>query len=139
MIEGLSHIGIVVANMDRALEVFQKLGFKVEKVQETKSVWQPSYAAKSAFLSAGNVKIELIQPLEQVGRTAEFLAKTGGGLHHLSLAVKDLDGYLKALKDKGVLTEELPPRVGWWGLREVFLPTKNVENVILELDETELK
>lgn len=131
MIKGLSHIGIVVANMEETVEAFKKLGFKVDKLQEVKE-----RMAKSALLSAGKVQVELIQPTAKEGRMAEFLAKTGGGLHHIALSVKDLDGYLKVLKDKGIPTDDLHPHVGWWGIREVFLPSKSVENVILELDET---
>jgi hypothetical protein len=49
----------------------------------------------------GKVEWEIIQPLDDVGPYAEFLAKKGEGFHHVQMAVSDYDETLDALRAKG--------------------------------------
>ena len=53
------------------------------------------------FTDTGNIKLELIQPIEGDSIFKEFLEKHGPGLHHLRFTVKDFDGAVNEFRDMG--------------------------------------
>jgi methylmalonyl-CoA/ethylmalonyl-CoA epimerase len=53
------------------------------------------------FARSGNMQIELMQPLGNVGVQAEFLAERGAGPHHFGVLVADLDASLAAAAEDG--------------------------------------
>jgi catechol 2,3-dioxygenase-like lactoylglutathione lyase family enzyme len=59
------------------------------------------YTMRIALAMIGNVQWELIQPLDDTGPYAEFLATKGEGLHHVGVEVRDYDEALRKLRDKG--------------------------------------
>ncbi len=56
----------------------------------------------STLISSADVTLELIQPVGPQGMIQKFIEKRGGGLHHISIQVDDLDAEMKRLKDLGV-------------------------------------
>lgn len=54
------------------------------------------------FARAGNVQVEIMQPLSGAGVQSEFLSRHGPGFHHLGVLVPSLDVALKAAEDVGV-------------------------------------
>jgi methylmalonyl-CoA/ethylmalonyl-CoA epimerase len=59
------------------------------------------FSTRIALAMIGNVKWELIQPLDDKGPFAEFLAANGEGLHHIGMGVANYDEALARLRDKG--------------------------------------
>jgi len=49
-------------------------------------------------MSKDNVALELIEPISPEGSVAKFLEQRGGGIHHLSLVVDNIEQELKSLK-----------------------------------------
>jgi methylmalonyl-CoA/ethylmalonyl-CoA epimerase len=49
----------------------------------------------------GKVEWEIIQPLDDVGPYAEYLATKGEGFHHVQFAVRDYDDAMRVLREKG--------------------------------------
>ena len=100
MLKRIDHIGVMVRDIDEAVKVFSEIfGFrKVDSSPYTDSEGD----FKSAKVAAGEVTIELIEPLNPNGSLANFLQKRGEGLHHISIEVDDIDRELELLRTKGV-------------------------------------
>ena len=127
-IKKISHIGIVVPDIDGALNFWQDaLGLKldhIEDVQAQKSV--------VAFLPAGESEIELVKPTSDDSGVAKFLKERGSGMHHLCFEVDDLEEMLSDLKGKGVrLINETP--VEMEGRKAAFIHPKSSNGVLVEL------
>ena len=131
MIIGLDHIGIAVNSIDEALAIYEKIfGLKLEKtlVAEEQKV-------KIAFLLMGKTKIELLEPTDKESAVAKFLEKRGEGVHHIALAVTDIESFLQQLKDRGIALVDEKPRIGVEGGKVAFLHPKSTRNVLIELCE----
>lgn len=57
---------------------------------------------KVAIAPLGPIELELIQPLAGKSVYYDFLAKSGGGFHHLAYNVSDLSEALNMLRDLGM-------------------------------------
>src|SRR5690606_2351953 len=57
-----------------------------------------NFRMRLAFLQAGPVQLEFIQPLEGDNIYAEFLAEHGEGLHHLLFNVPDPEGVARQIE-----------------------------------------
>jgi hypothetical protein len=60
------------------------------------------FTAHISMAYVGEMQLELIQPVAGDSIYSEFLASTGGGLHHLCWEVDDLDAALVRAKDAGM-------------------------------------
>ena len=127
----IDHIGIVVRDLDAALALYRDaLGLEMTERREV-----PEEGIESASLSAGEGEIELLRPLDDASGVARYLEKRGEGLHHICLAVEDIEGAMERLRAAGaqLLSEE--PRVNVHGTRYVFVHPKSAHGVLLELYE----
>ena len=110
----LSQIGIVVKDMDKAIEFLSSLGmgpFKPRWRPPIAEVWEGEKrvegpSLKLMFTYWGDLEVELIQPLGE-GPHMDFLKKTGGGLHHLGffgdgLVGDELKEEIESLVNKGL-------------------------------------
>ncbi len=90
------HIGVVIHNLDQAVEYYQGLGFETfgpEKISESKS--------RIRFVQKGSLRIELIQPGGQ-SPSSKFLESQGEGATHICFLVDDLEREIANLAKKGV-------------------------------------
>jgi methylmalonyl-CoA epimerase len=131
MPKSIRHVAIVVRDLDRALAFYRDvLGLEVSDRRQV-----PEEKVEIAFLSAGQAEIELLQPLTEEGGVARFLERRGEGLHHICLALDDIDTAMGQLDAAGarVLSEE--PQVGADGTRYVFVHPESAHGVLIELYE----
>jgi methylmalonyl-CoA/ethylmalonyl-CoA epimerase len=129
MLEKLDHIGIAVKDLDQAMKLYRE-AFGIEP----DLVYESSYTkAKIAFFPVGEVRIELIQPLDPESVVGKFLEKRGEGIHHLSYRVKDVDGSLAELEKKGVQLIDKKSRKVRENERVAFLHPKSTNGVLVEL------
>ena len=97
----ISHIGVVVKDLDKTVEYFTSLGlgpFSFQNVTRPSSTVhgkERSYGVRMAVSQQGPVELELIEYKEGETIHKEFLDAKGEGLHHLQFKVKDLDGTMK--------------------------------------------
>jgi len=108
-------VGIVVADLDAAVAEHSRLcgctqeGWRLdtfgrESVQELTVRGEPAvFSMRLAFHGAAP-ELELIQPLDGPSIYAEWLAATGGGLHHLAVAVTSLAQATAAMERAGFPT-----------------------------------
>lgn len=112
MFNRISHIGVVVNDMDAALAIWRdKLGFK-QFSQATFDV----EGIRSVFLSLsgepGEMSIELMEPLDKSDMSnpvARRLAKVGEGFYHLAVVTDDVAASGEALASKSLPILERPP------------------------------
>jgi methylmalonyl-CoA/ethylmalonyl-CoA epimerase len=71
---------------------------------------------KAALLRAGESEIELLEPLVAENGVGKFLARRGGGLHHVCFETEDVAGELSRARDKGIQLIDQRPRPGLAGL-----------------------
>lgn len=127
----IDHVAVVVDDMDAALTFWRDaLGLPLggEERNDTEGV-------DVAFLPAGEARIELLRPLTDNSGVAKFLAKRGGGMHHLCLAVTDIDASLRQLAAHGVELINETPRTRDDGTRYAFIHPKSTGGVLVELYE----
>lgn len=132
----LDHIGIVVKDIKEA-RGYYKNQFGFNALSEITD--EPAQKVKVMFIEmglSGFPAIELIQPEGEDSAVYNFLKKTGGGLHHLSYEVEDLDKAIEHFKNtKAFMVGKVYPGAGHKGRRVVWFYTKNKE--LVELIERE--
>lgn len=87
------------------------------------------------LLHAGGAKVEVTEPLGPDTPVGRFLAKRGPGLHHLAIAVPDIEEALARLRTGGAALIDETPRVGAEGHRIAFVHPKTFGGVLVELVE----
>src|SRR5439155_1223250 len=80
----------------------------------------------AAFLRAGDAEVELLAPLREDTPVGKFLAKRGPGLHHIAVAVPDIDRAIADARAKGLEMIDQEPRIGLHGTRIAFVQPKSV-------------
>lgn len=127
----VDHIGIAVHSIDEALPYYiETLGLPLLKVEEVQSE-----QVKVAFLDAGNLKLELLEPLSESSAIHGFLEKKGPGMHHIAFGVESIQARLNDLKDNGVRLIQEQPKVGAGGALVAFIHPKSSHGVLYELCE----
>ena len=108
-------LAIVVRDLDAALrtyvhdygigpwEIYEFDPGNVADMREDGEPVERSWRLAIAYV--GQVQWELIEPLDEESVYARFLAETGGGLHHVGVAVPDFDEAVaeQAARGNGVL------------------------------------
>jgi methylmalonyl-CoA/ethylmalonyl-CoA epimerase len=136
VIKSMSHIGIVVDDLDQAVvEWTERYGLVnlSEDVIEVEGV-------RNAFLSAGPAReeaacIELIEPLDKTDMSnaiARRLAKQGEGLYHVAFFVDDPTADGEKLREHGVVVIDRDAASESERPRAVIHP-KSANGLMLEL------
>ena len=127
----LEHIGIAVKDLHQANLCYEKLlgiaSYKMESVS--------SEGVNTSFFQTGESKLELLEATHFLSPIARFIDKKGEGIHHLAIAVKDIQSNLDELEAKGIQLIDKTPRKGAEGLDIAFLHPKSTHGVLLELCE----
>jgi methylmalonyl-CoA epimerase len=127
----IHHVAIAVRDLDAALAFYRDtLGLEMTERREV-----PEEGVEIAFLPAGEGEIELLRPLDEASGVAHFLEKRGEGLHHVCLAVDDIDAAVERLRAAGARLLSKEPRVNAHGTRYVFVHPRSANGVLLELYE----
>lgn len=128
MLGRIDHIGIVVQNIDQALETYcAQLGFMLNE-----RLTVEDQQVEVAFLQNHEDVIELLAPTDDSGGVARFLEKRGEGMHHICYEVEDIYGTLDRLKAQGTQLIDEEPRQGVHGLI-AFIHPKAAHGTLIEL------
>ena len=131
MSSSIHHVAIAVRDLDAALGFYRDtLGLEMTERREV-----PEEGVEIAFLPAGGGEIELLRPLDEASGVARFLEKRGEGLHHVCLAVDDIDAAVERLRAAGARFLSQEPRVNAHGVRYVFVHPRSARGVLLEVYE----
>ncbi len=133
----VSQIGIVVKDMDKAIEYYEKVLGLGPFIRPEIKYDQKFYYGKPVdsiwimgFCSLGPLELELIQVITGPTIYHDFLKEKGEGMHHLGFDVRDIDETIALCKKTGL-------RVIQSGQgstsRFAYLDTVKVGGVIFEL------
>ena len=125
----LHHVGVAVEDLDAAVELYQKV-FGAELAHRASNE-----DLTAAFLRAGESEVELLQPLRDDTPVGKFLARRGPGLHHIAVAVPDIDRAIADARAQGLEMIDQEPRIGLHGTRIAFVSPKSVGGVLTEFVE----
>ncbi|MHB1864353.1 MAG: methylmalonyl-CoA epimerase [Gemmatimonadaceae bacterium] len=125
----IAHIGIAVHALDAILPIYRDiLGMPEVPLDDADG-------ARIAGVAAGDSLVELLQAESADSPIGKFLAKRGPGIHHICLAVDDLEGTLARCRAAGLRLIDEVPRVGAEGKRIAFLHPASTGGVLVELSE----
>ncbi len=125
----VAHVGIAVPSIATALPFYRDVLGLVPGTPETAD------GATIVSLPAGDVRVELLEPLDSDGPVARFLARRGPGIHHICYRVPDLDRALAQCRAAGDRLVDDTPRRGAGGRRIAFLHPQATAGILLELTE----
>jgi methylmalonyl-CoA/ethylmalonyl-CoA epimerase len=126
---GLDHIAIAVPDAEEALKLWRdRLGFPVTAREIVNNG-----STMLVHLDLGNVQLQLVQPLQPGHPLTAWLEQHGPGLHHLCLAVGNVEGAGSELVQLGLPAGEAKPHQGVGGKRALFLDTASTGGILVEL------
>lgn len=97
------HIGIVVKDLDKAIETYVNLGF--EQASKIFVVDKPQFGIRFSFVRAGGMLFEFIEPNK--GPWLEKLQKGGdGSMWEICFVVENIDDYFDKMCEKGIILED---------------------------------
>ncbi|MCL4869350.1 MAG: methylmalonyl-CoA epimerase [Anaerolineae bacterium] len=131
MIKKISHIAVIVPDLDEAMDFWvEALGLELSHVEHVED-----QAVDVAFLPAGESDIELLKPITEDSGVAKFLQKRGPGIHHICFEVEDISQSLARLKARGIQLINEEPTIGTGGKKIAFIHPKSTGGVLVELYE----
>jgi methylmalonyl-CoA/ethylmalonyl-CoA epimerase len=127
VLKKIHHVGVVVPNLEQGLKFWRDtLGLHL-----TKSATIEEQGVRAALLKVGESEIELLEAINPDGGVGKFLARRGGGLHHVCFETDDVDRELDAARAKQLPLIDQKPRVGLAGMI-CFLHPKATRGVLVE-------
>ncbi|MFN2530449.1 MAG: methylmalonyl-CoA epimerase [Pyrinomonadaceae bacterium] len=125
----IDHIGIATESLVEGLAVWRNiLGLEPEATEEV-----AEQGVRVAMLPIGDTKVELLEALNPDSPIARFLMKRGPGIHHIAVAVEDIQSTMLNLKNSGVRLIDETPRIGAGGCLVAFAHPSSTGGVLLEL------
>jgi methylmalonyl-CoA/ethylmalonyl-CoA epimerase len=131
-IGSIHHVAVVVQSIEDSLPRYARLfGWRPERPPFD----FPSQGVRLCFMPTGadgDVRIELVEPIDPDGGVARFLAGRGEGIHHVCLASDDLPADLAQLAAAEAELIDRDPRSGAHG-RVAFIHPRTLNGVLWEL------
>ncbi len=127
MIKKVSHIGIAVKDLDKAIEFYKKIGLNVESTEVVES-----QKVKVAFIPVGDVRIELLAATSDDSPIAKYIEKKGEGIQHLALEVDNVEESIKEAISKDIRMIDKVPREGAHNAKIAFAHPKSTNGLLLE-------
>lgn len=134
------HIGVVVRNIDKAVEYYQALGIgpfepsnlvHIDRRIYGKPVTDVKLIAKGITL--GPIGFELVQPVSGETPQKEFLESRGEGINHIAFIVDDIEEAISIMVEAGFKVVSSAKNEGGGGV--AFFDTDKVGGVQIELEE----
>jgi methylmalonyl-CoA/ethylmalonyl-CoA epimerase len=132
-IGNLNHVAIAVPNLSAARDMYRdQFGAEVSDFLP-----MPEQGVTTVFVSLGNTKIELLEPLGEKSPVANFIERNpDGGIHHVCYEVDDIVEARDRLKADGArILGDGEPRIGAHGNKILFLHPKDFYGTLIELEE----
>lgn len=133
MITGLSHVSLVVPDLDAAavrLKEVYGLTLGPTQVNEAQGV-------RLAYVDLPNASIELMEPSGPNSPIAKFLERNpNGGIHHFCLGVDSVDAASESISANGArILGAGKPQHNVYGERIAFVHPKDFLGALVELEE----
>ena len=131
-IKGLSHVSIVVPDLDvAARELGAKYGLQIGAIKVN-----AEQGVRMAYVDLGNANIELMEPTRADSPSGKFLARNPkGGIHHFSLEVESVAEAAKKWKQNGVKVLGDGTQKNVHGAPIAFVHPQDFLGALVELEE----
>lgn len=129
----IDHVGIAVADLDEAVDFYQRVfGMRCvhREVNEEQGV---SEAMMSVGPDPAGAQVQLLAPLSPDSTIGKFLDRSGPGIQQLAYTVADIDAASAALRARGARLLYDEPRRGTAGSRVNFIHPRSAGGVLVEL------
>ena len=130
----LDHVALAVVDLDATLAEYSRL-FGAEPLYREVVEEQ---GVEEAMIAVGGSFIQLLQPLDANTPVGRFLQTRGEGMHHIALAVADIEAALEHLKAEGARLVDEKPRTGGRGAKIAFVHPKAFAGTLVELVESQV-
>ncbi len=127
----LDHVAIAVHDLDAALAEYSRLYGSEPLHREVVG----EQGVEEAMIAVGGSHVQLLQPLDAESPVGRFLSTRGEGLHHIALAVADIDAALRHLESEGARLIDREPRIGGRGAKIAFVHPIQFAGTLVELVE----
>ena len=130
----VNHIAIAVPDIkEAALKWQQALDMKKSEI-----IILEEHGVKVVFLEFSNLKIELLEPLDNKSPISRFLEKNPkGGMHHICFEVEKITETINSLKNKQInILGDGKPQIGAHDKPVVFIHPNELSGTLVELEET---
>ncbi|MFI5836339.1 methylmalonyl-CoA epimerase [Micromonospora sp. NPDC051300] len=129
----IDHVGIAVADLDAAIDFYQRT-FGMRCVHtETNDEQGVREAMLAVGPDASGGMVQLLAPLSPDTTIGKFLDKRGPGIQQVAYTVADIDVACAALRERGVRLLYDAPRRGTSDSRVNFVHPKDAGGVLIEL------
>jgi methylmalonyl-CoA/ethylmalonyl-CoA epimerase len=126
---GIHHLGIAVADLDAAVDTYERLfGAQLEHRDTVED-----QGVEAASMRVGEGRVELLSALGPETPVGKFLAKRGPGMHHVAFEVDDVAAETGRLAADGAELIDEAPRRGLFGLEVAFVHPDATGGVLAEL------
>ncbi|MET8041125.1 methylmalonyl-CoA epimerase [Micromonospora sp. NPDC005215] len=131
----IDHVGIAVADLDAAIDFYQRtFGMRCVHVETN-----AEQGVQEAMLTVGPTTeggcVQLLAPLTPESTIAKFLDRNGPGVQQVAYTVVDIDAACAALRARGMRLLYDAPRRGTADSRINFVHPKDAGGVLVELVE----
>lgn len=127
----IDHLGVAVRDLAQAERLFGVLLGGESAGRESVT----SEGVNVSFFQVGESRIELLEPQGPDTNLQRSLDKRGEGVHHVCLAVEDIDAEVARLKEAGFTFVGDAPRPGAGGCRVAFIHPKSAGGILVELSQ----
>ena len=125
----LDHIGVVVKDIQKANELFEK----ILKTSSYKSEYVQSEDVSTSFFKIGDSKIELISSNDLDHTINRYINKQSSSLHHFAIIVDDIKTEMDRIASLGIRLLNDTPKIGADNMLICFLHPKDTFGVLIEL------
>ena len=132
MLTGLSHVSIVVPDLDAAARRLREAyGLSVGEARTN-----AEQGVRLAYVELGNARIELMEPSRPDSPVAKFLERNPkGGIHHFSLQTDDMAATTDGLRGQGVrILGDGSPQYNVAGERIAFIHPGDFLGALVEIE-----
>ncbi|MEM9079712.1 MAG: VOC family protein [Verrucomicrobiota bacterium] len=129
MFKGIDHLAILVRDTEEALSFYRDtLKLEVLLSEELERV-----GVRLTHLDAGNIKLQLVEPLREDHPLQAQLAERGEHLHHLCWSVEDAEKAMADLGEYGLRAKEGEPHDAPLGGTAAFIEPSLTRGVLHEM------
>lgn len=131
MFTKVSHIGVIVRDIEDALSVYTDILGLNPTADRTDF---PELGFKNAMLRIGDFGIELMETssTDPNNEFIKFMDRHGEGVYHVCVIVDDIEAQIKTLRAKGAEVLEIPPSQTI-SKKRAFVKRRSAKGVLIEM------
>ena len=131
LVSGIDHVAIAVSDIEASIAWYAAtLGYALAERNEVSGELTGMILA---VMNSGTSTIVLIQGTSPESQISRFIEEFGPGMHHIALAIRNLDEALERIGRAGGYADT--PVVSNNGIRQIFLERDTTSGIRIELIE----